>query len=417
VDILVERCAALDVHKDTVVACVRVPGERQGGQRHQELRRFQATTAGLLTLADWLASFGVTLVGMEATGCYWMPVWQVLEERVECWLLNARHVRNLPGRKTDMADAAWLCQLLEHGMVRPSFVPPHPIRELRDLTRYRTAQVQERTRELQRLDKVLQGAGIKLSSVASRTLGVSARLMLEALTRGTHDPEVLADLAKGRLRQKLPALREALAGRFRTEHHGLLVSQILAHVDYLDEMIALLSRRIEQVIGPFTSQVALLRTIPGVDKRLAEVLIAELGVDMDVFPTHQQLASWAGMCPGNNESAGKRKSGTTRKGSKWLRSGLVEAAKGAARAKGSYFAAQYARLKGRRGHGRATIAVGHSILVTVYYVLKRGVPYQELGDDYFQQRQQEAADRYAKRLVRQLQHLGHKVTLEPADAA
>jgi len=417
VDILVERCAALDVHKDTVVACVRVPGRDRDGGRQQELGTFKATTAGLLTLADWLESYGVTLVGMESTGCYWKPVWQVLEDRFECWLLNARHARNLPGRKTDMADAAWLCQLVEHGMVRPSFVPPRPIRELRDLTRYRKAQIQERTREVQRLDKVLQDAGIKLSSVASKTLGVSVRLMLDAMIQGTHDPEVLAELAKGRLRAKLPALREALAGRFRSQHHGLLVGQILAHIDYLDETIAFLSARIEQVIDPFSAKVALLRTIPGVDQRTAEVLLAEIGADMAQFPSAAHLASWAGMCPGNDESAGKRGSGRTRKGSKWLRGALVEAAKAAARAKGSYFSAQYHRLKGRRGPGRATIAVGHSILVTAYHMLDRGVAYQDLGEDYFQQRQQEAADRYAKRLVRQLEQLGHKVTLEPADAA
>jgi transposase len=301
--------------------------------------------------------------------------------------------------------------------VRPSFVPPRPIRELRDLTRYRKAQIQERTREVQRLDKVLQDAGIKLSSVASKTLGVSVRLMLDAMIQGTHDPEVLAELAKGRLRAKLPALREALAGRFRSEHHGLLVSQILAHIDYLDETIAFLSARIEQVIDPFSAKVALLRTIPGVDQRTAEVLVAEIGTDMAQFPSAAHLASWAGMCPDNDESAGKRGSGRTRKGSKWLRGALVEAAKAAARAKGSYFAAQYYRLKGRRGPGRATIAVGHSILVTAYHLLDRGVAYHDLGEDYFQQRQQEAADRYAKRLVRQLEQLGRKVTLEPADAA
>jgi transposase len=414
-DILVERCAALDVHKDTVVACVRIPDA--GGGRAQQLRTFKTTTPGLLGLADWLDSYQVTLVGMEATGCYWKPVWHVLEGRVQCWLLNARHARNLPGRKTDLADAAWLCQLVEHGMVRPSFVPPRPIRELRDLTRYRKAQIQERTREVQRLDKVLQDAGIKLSSVASRALSVSVRLMLEAMIAGTHDPEVLAELAKGRLRAKLPALREALTGRFHTEHHGLLVAQILAHLDYLDETIAVLSTRIQQVIAPFAEQVALLTTIPGVDTRTAEVLIAEIGADMDQFPSAAHLASWAGMCPGNNESAGKHGSGRTRKGSKWLRSALTEAAKAAARTKGSYLSAQYYRLKGRRGPGRATIAVGHSILVVAYHILQRKAAYHDLGEDYFQQRQQQAADRYAKRLVRQLEQLGHKVTLEPAATA
>src|SRR2546428_13340057 len=247
-DRLVERCAGLDVHKDSVAATVRVPGG--GRERVEEPRKFSARARGLLTLADWLASYGVTLVGMESTGCYWKPVFYLLEERFECWLLNARHLRNVPGRKTDVADSAWICQLLEHGLVRASFVPPKPIRELRDLTRYRKTQIEERSREVQRLDKVLQDAGIKLSSVASKTLGLSVRRMLEALIAGTHDPEVLAELACRRLRAKLPALREALAGRLRSEHHGLLVAQILAHVDYLDETITTLSARVEQVIAP-----------------------------------------------------------------------------------------------------------------------------------------------------------------------
>jgi transposase len=309
---LVARCAGLDVHKDSVTACVRVP-DGHGG-RQVETRRFTTTTAGLGLLAEWLASFGVTRVGMESTGCYWKPVWQLLESQVECWLLNAAHLHNVPGRKTDVADAAWIAQLVEHGLVRPSFVPPRPVRELRDLTRYRKTQIQERSREVQRLDKVLQDAGIKLSSVATDVIGVSGRAMLEALVAGTHDPAVLAALAKGRLRAKLPALREALAGRFRTDHHGLLVAQILAHIDYLDETIAVLSARIQQVIAPYAEQVALLDTIPGVDQRAAEVILAEIGPDMSQFPTAAHLASWAGVCPGNNESAGKHRSGRTRKG-------------------------------------------------------------------------------------------------------
>ena len=258
---LVERCAGLDVHKDSVTACVRVP-DGQGG-RQAETRRFTTTTAGLVLLAEWLASFGVTRVGMESTGCYWKPVWQLLEDQVECWLLNAAHLHNVPGRKTDVADAAWVAQLVEHGLVRPSFVPPRPIRELRELTRYRKTQIQERTREVQRLDKVLQDAGIKLSSVATDVLGVSGRAMLEALVAGTHDPELLAALAKGRLRAKLPALREALAGRFRTDHHGLLVAQILAHVDYLDEAIATLSARIQQLIARMPSRWRCWTPFPG----------------------------------------------------------------------------------------------------------------------------------------------------------
>jgi transposase len=411
-DRFIERCAGLDVHKDSVAATVRIPGP--GGQRLQETRTFSATTRGLLTLADWLASYGVTVVGMESTGCYWKPVYYLLEERFECWLLNAQHLRNVPGRKTDVQDSAWTCQLVEHGLVRASFVPPKPIRELRDLTRYRKAQIEERSREVQRLDKVLQDAGIKLSSVASRTLGGSVRLMLEALISGTHDPELLAELARGRLRRKLPALREALAGRFRSEHHGLLVAQILAHIDYLDETIAGLSARIEQVIAPFSSERELLETIPGVARVGAEVLIAELGVDMGVFPSSAHLASWAGQCPGNNESAGKRRSGKPRQGSKWLEKTLTESAKAAARTKGTYLAAQHARLRGRRGPGKATGATRHSILVAAYHILERRLPYQELGADYFDQRR--SLEQRTKRLVRQLEQLGHTVTLEPLAA-
>src|SRR5438093_1185763 len=410
-DRFVQRCAGLDVHKDTVAATVRVPGE--DGQRLQETRTFSTTTRELLTLVDWLDSYGVTLVGMESTGCYWKPVYYVLEERFECWLLNAQHLRNVPGRKTDVADSAWICQLVEHGLVRASFVPPKPIRELRDLTRYRKAQIEERVREVQRLDKVLQDAGIKLSSVASETLGVSVRRMLEALVAGTHDPKVLAELAKGRLRQKLPALREALDGRFRSDHHGLLVAQILAHIDYLDETIATLSERIEQVIAPFSTQRELLETIPGVGRTAAQVLIAELGVDMRVFPTSAHLASWAGQCPGNRESAGKRRSGKPGHGSKWLRTTLTESAKAASRSKGTYLSAQYSRLRGRRGPGKATGALRHSILVAAYHLLDQHLPYHELGADYFDRR---STHQRQKRLVRQLEKLGHKVTLEPIPA-
>jgi transposase len=408
-DRFVERCAGLDVHKDSVAATVRVPGEE--GQRLQETRTFSTTTGGLVTLADWLSSYGVTLVGMESTGCYWKPVYYLLEEHFECWLLNAQHLRKVPGRKTDVADSSWICQLVEHGLVRASFVPPRPIRELRDLTRYRKTQIEERSREVQRLDKVMQDAGIKLSSVASETLGVSVRRMLDALVAGTHDPEVLAELAKGRLRRKLPALREALTGRFRSEHHGLLISQILAHIDYLDETIAFLSARIEQVIAPFSQERELLETIPGVARTAAQVLIAEIGVDMSVFPSDAHLASWAGQCPGNHESAGKRRSGRPRQGSKWLQTTLNESAKAAARSKGTYLSAKYQRLRGRRGPGKATGALRHSILIAAYHILERKIPYQELGADYFDQRR--SLEHRTKRLVRQLQQLGHTVTLEP----
>jgi transposase len=412
VELLIERCAGLDVHKASVTATVRIPD--QAGGRLQQTRSFRATTAGLVLLGDWLASFGVTVVGMESTGVYWRPVYYLLEDDFQCWLLNAAHLRNVPGRKTDVADSVWICQLVEHGLVRPSFVPPKPIRELRDLTRYRKALIQERTREAQRLQKVLEDAGIKLGTVASDVLGVSGRAMLDGLVAGTHDPAVLAELAKGRLRAKLPALREALEGRFRA-HHALLLGELLAHLDYLDEAIERLSNQVARVVAPFSPLLALLITIPGVSQRTAEVILAEIGTDMGQFPSAGHLASWAGICPGNNESAGKHRAGRTRKGSRWLRVALIEAANAAARGKGTYLASQYARLKGRRGHKKAIVAVAHSILVIAWHLLSTGQPYSDLGADWFLQRH--SSEAYRNRLVRQLERMGHKVTLEPADAA
>jgi transposase len=342
------------------------------------------------------------------------PYYYLLEDNFQCWLLNAAHLRTVPGRKTDVADSVWICQLVEHGLVRPSFVPPKPIRELRDLTRYRKALIQERTREAQRLQKVLEDAGIKLGTVASDTLGVSGRAMLDALVSGTHDSAVLAELARGRLRAKLPALREALEGRFRA-HHALLLGELLAHLDYLEEAVERLSTQVARVVAPFSPLLALLITIPGVSRRTAEVILAEIGIDMGQFPSAGHLASWAGICPGNNESAGKHRAGTTRKGSRWLRVALIEAANAAARGKGTYLASQYARLKGRRGHKKAIVAVAHSILVIAWHLLSTGQPYSDLGADWFLQRH--SSEAYRNRLVRQLERMGHKVTLEPADAA
>lgn len=409
-EVLYERCAGLDVHKETVVVCVRVPGP-DGRDRATLIEKFGTTTPDLLGLRDWLVGLGVALVGMEATGVYWKPVYYVLEEAIECWLLNARHMRNLPGRKTDMADAAWIAQLVEHGMVKPSFVPPPEIRDLRNLTRYRKAQIEERTREAQRLDKVLQDAGIKLSSVASDILGVSGRAMLKELVAGNNDAEALADLARGLLRKKLPELEAALTGRFRPIH-GLLVAEILAKLDYLEEIIGRLSEEVDKLIAPFVPQRELLDTIPGVDKRMAEALIAEIGVDMTRFGSAGRLASWAGMCPGQHESAGKSRSGATRKGSKWLHSHLTEAAKAAAKTKDTYLSAQFARLRGRRGHAKATVAVGHSILTASYYILDRQQPYHDLGADWFIRRHN--PDKHARKLVQQLNKLGFEVKLSPA---
>jgi transposase len=411
VETLVERCAGLDVHKDTVVACVRVPGP---AGRRVEQAQFGTTTNELLALRDWLAAHEVGVVGMESTGVYWKPVFYLLEDDFQCWLLNARHLRNVPGRKTDLADAAWIAQLVEHGLVRPSFVPPREIRELRDLTRYRKAQIQERGREAQRLDKVLQDAGIKLSSVASDTLGVSGRAMLAALVAGGRDPEALAELAKGALRRKIPLLREALTGRF-SDHHALLVGEILAKLDYLEEAIGRLSAEIERLIAPFAWASELLDTIPGVDRRCAEAIIAEIGVEMDRFGAPGRLASWAGVCPGQHLSAGHNKTGKTRKGSKWLQVHLHEAAKAAARSKDTYLSAQYQRLRPRRGSAKATVALEHSILVAAYHMLDRRLPYSDLGADWYTRRHDPA--RHAAQLARQIRTLGYHVTITPAQAA
>jgi len=409
-EVIVERPGALDVHNASVVACVRLPGEQ--GRREERLAEFATTTRGLLALHDWLLAHGATRVAMEATGVYWKPVWAVLEDDFECVLVNARHVKQVPGRKTDLKDAQWLCQLLEAGLLRASLVPPKPIRTLRNLTRYRKSQIRDRQREANRLHKVMQETGIKLDCVASDLLGKSGRAMLDALVAGTTDPEVLADLARGQLRKKLPALREALAGRFSAEH-SLVVGRILAHIDFLDESIEQLSEAIEEQIAPFVPAVELLCTIPGVGRRAAEVIIAETGGDMSVFPTAKHLTSWAGVCPGNDQSAGRRRSGRTTKGSKWLRGTLIEAAKAAARSKDTYLQAQYARLRVRRGSSRASVAVAHSILTACWHMLQTGELYNDLGGDYFARRDPE---RTTKRLVAQLERLGHIVTLEQAAA-
>ena len=411
-EVIVERPAALDVHNASVTACVRAPGDGRR-RRVEHVAEFQTTVQGLLALRDWLEAHEVEQVAMEATGVYWKPVWAVLEDRFECVLVNARHVKQVPGRKTDVRDAEWLCQLLEAGLLKPSLVPPKPVRTLRNLTRYRKSQIRDRQREMNRLHKVMQDTGIKLDTVATDMIGKSGRAMLDALVSGTTDPVVLADLARGQLRKKLPALRAALEGRFDSEH-VLVVGRILAHIDYLDEAIDELSGAIEEQLGPFAPAVELLCTIPGVGRRAAEVIIAETGGDMTAFPTAKHLASWAGMCPGNDESAGKRRSGKTRKGSKWLSQTLVECAKSANRTKNTYLAAQYARLRARRGPNKATIAVCHSILTAVWHMLSTGETYADPGGDFFARRDPE---RTRKRLVGQLERLGYTVTLQQAAAA
>jgi transposase len=408
---VLERCAALDVHKKQVTACARILGE--GGELEELTVEFSTMAADLLAMRDWLKQLGVTHVAMEATGVYWKPVYYALEDDFELLLVNAQHVKNVPGRKTDTTDAQWLCQLLECGLLRASFVPPKPIRELRELTRYRKALIRERASEANRLQKTLEDAGVKLSSVATDVLGVSGRLMLDALVSGTRDPEVLAELAKGTLRKKIPELERALAGEFKP-HHTLIVSHVLAHLDYLDEAIATLTEEVEQRLAPFAHKAELLTTITGVAKRNSQVILAELGPDMSRFPSDRHAASWVAICPGNDESAGKRRSGKTRRGNPYLRAALIESANAAARSKNTYLRAQYEQVKRRRGHKKAIVAVAHSILIAAYHVLNHEVPYQDLGGDYFTRRADPA--RIAKRLVAQLQRLGHTVTLETPTA-
>jgi transposase len=408
---IVERPAALDVHKAQVTACVRVPDEC--GRREQHVAEFATTVRGLLALRDWLAGHGVTQVVMEATGVYWKAPWAILEDEFECLLVNARHVKQVPGRKTDVSDAAWLCQLAEAGLLKGSFVPPKPIRQLRNLTRYRKTQIQERAREVNRLHKALEDAGIKLDCVATDILGKSGRDMLDALVAGETDPDVLADLARRQMRKKIPALREALQGHVDA-HHRMWIGAILRHIDFLDEQIEQLTGMIAEQIRPYAPAVELLCTIPGIQHRGAECIIGEIGTDTTAFATARHLASWAGQCPGNDKSAGKRRSGRTRNGSKWLDFALEEAAMAAIRVHEGYIAAQYRRLKPRRGHKRALGAIKHTMICAIWHMLCTGETYRDLGGDYFTNRNPE---RQTRRLVKQLERLGHHVTLTQEAAA
>jgi transposase len=407
-EVVHERCCGLDVHKRTVVACLLTLGER--GQPVREVRTFGTMAADLLQLREWLAAAGCTHAAMESTGVYWKPVYNALEGVVELLVVNAQHVKMVPGRKTDVSDAEWLADLLRHGLLRGSFVPPAPQRELRELTRYRAVLVRERATEANRLQKTLEGANLKLGSVATDILGVSGRAILEAVAAGESEAAVLAGLARGRLREKRTELERALAGQVKP-HHRLLIAEHLEHIGYLNEAIARVNREIEERLRPFEDTLARLQTVPGVGLRTAEVLMAEVGTDMSRFPSHGHLASWAGLCPGSNESAGKRKSGKTRKGSPWLRSALVEAAWAASHSKRTYLSAQYHRLAARRGGKRAVVAVAHTLLVIVYHLLNRGEAYTELGGNYFDERDRWQVER---RLVRRLEALGYAVSLQPA---
>ena len=434
-------CAGLDVHKKTVVAC-RMKAEGSKVVR-REVKTFSTMTRQLLALSDWLSQWGCTHVAMESTGEYWKPIFNVLEANFEVLLVNAQHVKQVPGRKTDVRDAEWLAGLLQHGLLKASFIPPALQRDLRDLTRYRTTLVQERTRVINRVQKALEGANIKLSSVASDTLGVSGRAILKGLIQGQEDPAALAELAKGRLRNKKADLKQALTGFFRP-HHRFLLSHLLVHLDFLETQLSQLSDQIAQLIeamgvppkdpqppsggSPKPAQasgllpnqaMALWDTIPGVNQTVAEVMVAEMGVDLPAplpsrqagmgrFPTHRHLASWVGLAPGNHESAGKRQSGRTTKGNPALRLALVQAAWAASRTKDTYLSALYRRLAARRGKKRALVAVAHSILTAAYHMACHTQPYQDLGSNYFDQRKKHDV---VSRLSHRLEKLGYNVAL------
>jgi transposase len=407
-DVIYPRCCGLDVHKREVVACM--VATEPDGTWCKEVRAFGTMTPDILALADWLGAHEVSHVAMESTGVYWKPIWNLLEGSFVLLLVNARHVKAVPGRKTDVRDCEWLADLLRHGLLTGSFVPDRPQRELRELTRYRSSLVRERTAEANRLQKTLEGANIKLASVATDILGKSGREILAALVAGATDSTELAQLAQGRLREKIPQLERALIGRVGP-HQRFLVAEQVAHIDFLDDAIARISTELAARMRPDEDAIARLDTIPGVGRVAAEALVAEIGTDVGRFPTAKHLASWAGLCPGNHESAGKRRSGTTRKGSPWLRACLVQAAHAAARTKGTYLAAQYRRLAARRGRAKAAVAVAHSILVIVYHLLTEGTVYCDLGGNYFDERDRQGVER---RLVHRLEGLGYTVSLTSA---
>ena len=406
-----ERCCGLDVHKDTVVACLRVPGA--GRRRQTVVRTFGTTTGELLALADWLLANRCSHAAMESTGIYWKPVFNLLESVCEVMVVNARHIKAVPGRKTDVKDCEWIAELLEHGLLRGSFIPPEPIRDLRDVTRYRKTLVQQRAAEVNRVQKLLETANIKLGSVATDVLGVSGRAMLEALIAGERDPARLAELARGTLRNKRRALAAALSGRF-TRHHAFLLGQILAHIDELDRHIAQCGLQVDEYVRPFSREVDLLDTIPGVGRQAAEAIVAEVGTDMSRFPSAAHLASWAALCPGNHESAGKRRSGKTRSGNRWLRMVLIECALAAARRRDTYLASLHSRIARRRGGKKAAVAVAHNILIAVWHILHQGVPYRELGASHFDRLNTE---RLTRHYLRRLAELGVKATIQSVTEA
>ena len=436
-EVIYPRCAGLDVHKKTVVACVM--HTKKNGQKEQETRTFGTTTEELLELLTWLQEWGCSHAAMESTGVYWQPVYNILEDHMELLLVNARHVKNVPGRKTDVTDSEWLTDLLRHGLLRGSVVPPREQRNLRDLTRQRSKLVEERAAVVNRVQKVLEDANIKLASVATDVMGVSGRAMLAELIKGQANPKEMAEFARGRMRSKREALAKALTGRVK-DHHRFLLEQHLIHIDFLDEQIEQFSRQIETQIDMMSQMpeymvalpssdagepgeqqqpltyawaIELLDTIPGIDRWLAQVLVAEMGIDMSRFATEKHLASWAGVAPGNNESAGKRRSGKTPPGNRYLRKGLVQGARGASRTKNTYLKSKYHRIAARRGKKKAIVAVGHAMLVSAYHMLSRNEPYRDLGSDYFDQFKREFV---VNHLVRRLEKLGFQVLIDDLSA-
>lgn len=400
--VMYERCCGLDVHKKSVTACRITP-------EGKDIQTFDTMTDGIIALVDWIQEGHCTHVAMESTGVYWKPIYNLLElEDIQTLVVNAQHIKAVPGRKTDVKDAEWIADLLRHGLLKGSYIPTRDQRELRELVRYRRSLIEERTREVNRLQKVLEGANIKLSSVASNVLGKSGRMMIEALINGEEDPRMLAQLAQRRLKNKTAELEKALKGLVGP-HQRMMLRIQLGHIDDINERIAEMDEEIKKRMRPFEEDLERLETIPGVGRRTAETIIAEIGNDMSRFPSAAHLCSWAGIAPGNNESAGKRKSGRTRKGNKKLKSVLTEAARAGARSKGTYLSAQYHRIAARRGANRAAVAVGHTILTSVYYILKRKEPYRDLGHDYFDKRKKEVIKKQA---IMRLESLGYKVSIE-----
>jgi transposase len=408
--VLYPCCCGLDIHKKFVVACVMTTNAQ--GQMQKESRTFSTMTHDLLALLDWLHAAGCTHVAMESTGSYWRPVYNLLEGQFTLLVGNAYHMKTVPGRKTDVKDAEWITDLLRHGLIRGSFIPSPTQRQLRDLTRYRTHLVEERARLTNRLQTVLEDANVKLASVVTDIRGVAARAILAALIAGETDPSVLAELARGRMRSKREVLAQAVVGRF-TPHHAFLITEHLSQLDYLEEAVERTSAEIAQRLAAEQAVLELLDTIPGVGQRAAEIILAEIGTDMTRFPSAKHLASWAGMCPGNKESGGKRLSGKTRKGNPWLRQVLIEVAHAASKTKNTYLSAQYRRLATRRGKQRALVALGHTILTIVYHILTRRGPYRELGPLYFDVLDRQ---RVQQRLVQRLERLGYTVNLQPLAA-